>query len=215
MSKEFDLDDFDEEAFNPPQQDAGLAQAQALVADMRKSVAALQANAGRVEASLIEFEERAAKRDKAILDRVIDPKDVAGAALHGARLGVEKMHKQLTAQFEALDHNTQKSLERDYEDRRTISDQTQLYLRRLGEAVDRLNASWDNRLDNWHYAMIGALFGIIFGVIISSWIYNESISQAMSEGARYQTAYLLENPDQFKEQLKEYQKQQGADQRKK
>jgi hypothetical protein len=199
----FDPDTFDEKAFAPPAQDGGIAQAEALAAEVRKGASSMVAVASRIEATLISFEERSTARDKAIMQRVVDPEALNQTAAQGAMQGA------LKAVGGKLDHvlasiNSQIA---------TVDQKRNDWLAKSSHAATELRQSafavgdhWEYRRDQWKNIAMALSLGCLLGMGGMFWLNRMAAHDAYQQGGMDNRRYLLENPKEFKRLKTEWDK---------
>ena len=201
----FDPDTFDEKAFEPPAQDSGMAHVEALAAEVRKGASNMVAVASRVEATLISFEERSTAREKAIMQRVVDPEALNQTAAQGAAQGASK------AVGEKLDHlivsiNSQMA---------TVDQKRNDWLAKSSHAASELRQSafavgdhWEYRRNQWKNIAMALSLGCLLGMGGMFWLNRMAAHDAYQQGGIENRRYLLENPKEFKRLKAEWDKQQ-------
>lgn len=199
----FDPNEFDEKAFQPPENDGGLAQAEALAAEVRKGAASMAAVAGRIEATLISFEERATARDKAIMQRVVDPEVLNEQAALGAAQGASKaVAGKLDPLIASIDaRNASEGQKRD--DWMAKANQAASELRQSAFAVAN---HWENRHATGQLLAIAMLLGFLVGMGGMLWLNRMATSEAYQRGVADNRAYMLDNPDTLKRLKAEYER---------
>lgn len=199
----FDPDSFDDAAFQPPTQDGGLAQAEALAAEVRKGASSMVAVAGRIEATLIAFEERATARDKAIMQRVVDPEALNQQAALGAAQGASKaVGGKLDPLIASIDARNA-SEERKRDDWMSKANQAASELRQSAFAVAN---HWENRRAVGQLLAFALLCGFLVGAGGMIWLNRLATSEAYQRGVADNRTYMLENPDTLKRLKAEYER---------
>lgn len=207
----FDPDAFDLSAFDPPEQDAGLAQAGALAAEVRQGAASMVAVAGRIEATLIEFEERATARDKAIMQRVVDPEDLKRAAALGAVEGGRELARATTGGIAELVEPLRGQIEQDRHARDHWTKGVTKSIEELRGAAWSVGQHWEARRDRWQQLALALVVGLLLGGGSMFWLNRMALADAKAAGAEAQTRYFLENPQTFLKYKKEYDAKTGKE----
>lgn len=199
----FDPDSFDDAAFQPPAQDGGLAQAEALAAEVRKGASSMVAVAGRIEATLIAFEERATARDKAIMQRVVDPEALKQQAALGAAQGASKA---VGGKLDPLIASFGSQIASEARTREKSADAADSAIRQLQNLANQFITHWEYRRDQWKIIATALSLGCLLGMGGMFWLNRMAVSEARSDGVNAGGRYYLENPDEFKKAKAEYER---------
>ena len=200
----FDPDAFDAAAFAPPPHDGGLAQAEALAAEVRKGAASMVAVAGRIESTLIAFEERATARDKAIMQRVVDPDDLKRGAALGAIEGGQQLARTTTDSIGKLVEPLRSQIERDGQQRQQWAKDMTERTDRLHNAAWKVGQHWEARRNRWQELAVALALGLLLGAGSIFWLNRLASQEAYQNGVNANARYYLENPDEFKKAKAEY-----------